>query len=105
MKLKSNDFVRITIKQKECDISIDVLFLADENEYSFLCVSPFSGVYIRIHGSDEPLNFTVAESFGDLQVHHITYERLGCHEIDDLITLCRPCHTKIHSIELARKQE
>jgi len=27
-----------------------------------------------------------------LEVHHRTYERLGCERVDDLTTLCRDCH-------------
>lgn len=28
----------------------------------------------------------------DLHVHHLTYARIGCEEIEDLATLCRRCH-------------
>lgn len=31
-----------------------------------------------------------------LQVHHRTYDRRGCEEPNDVITLCRPCHAKFH---------
>jgi hypothetical protein len=31
-----------------------------------------------------------------LQVHHSTYERRGCEEMDDLITLCGDCHQMFH---------
>jgi hypothetical protein len=31
-----------------------------------------------------------------LNVHHRTYERLGCERIGDLITLCHDCHEKFH---------
>jgi len=29
-------------------------------------------------------------------VHHYTYERLGCEEDDDLVTLCEYCHEELH---------
>ena len=29
-------------------------------------------------------------------VHHNTYERLGCERLEDLIQLCRPCHEHHH---------
>ncbi|WP_368217655.1 HNH endonuclease [Blautia obeum] len=33
-----------------------------------------------------------------LQVHHITYQRLGHEDIyNDLVSLCPGCHKKIHS--------
>ena len=39
----------------------------------------------------------------NLRVHHITYERLGHEEMDDLITLCKDCHAKVHENDLAKK--
>lgn len=33
---------------------------------------------------------------GKLQVHHRTYERLGCELITDLIPLCEECHAIFH---------
>ena len=33
-----------------------------------------------------------------LQVHHITYQRLGDEDVlNDLVTLCGSCHKKIHN--------
>ncbi len=32
----------------------------------------------------------------ELDVHHKTYKRLGHENMDDLVTLCRPHHRKIH---------
>lgn len=32
----------------------------------------------------------------NLEVHHITYKRLGAEDISDLITLCDDCHETIH---------
>ena len=32
-----------------------------------------------------------------LEVHHIKYDTLGNENMDDLITLCEHCHTKVHS--------
>jgi len=34
-----------------------------------------------------------------LEVHHLTYVRLGCEHEDDLITLCHSCHAKQHATE------
>jgi 5-methylcytosine-specific restriction endonuclease McrA len=33
-----------------------------------------------------------------LQVHHLTYERLGHEMLSDLITLCRDCHRIEHKL-------
>jgi HNH endonuclease len=33
----------------------------------------------------------------DLQVHHLTYERRGEEDLDDLKVLCAVCHEKVHA--------
>lgn len=33
-----------------------------------------------------------------LDVHHATYERLGCELPDDVFVLCRPCHDAQHDL-------
>lgn len=30
------------------------------------------------------------------EVHHLTYERLGHEDLDDLIAVCGPCHRELH---------
>jgi 5-methylcytosine-specific restriction endonuclease McrA len=32
----------------------------------------------------------------NLQVHHLSYERLGAERDEDLVTLCRDCHRRTH---------
>jgi hypothetical protein len=34
-----------------------------------------------------------------LQLHHLTYERLGREELDDLRWLCKRCHALVHVLE------
>lgn len=41
----------------------------------------------------------VCQSKRDLQVHHETYERLGCELPDDLRVVCRGCHVGHHHTE------
>lgn len=36
---------------------------------------------------------------GATQAHHLTYERLGREDFEDLQALCRICHNKQHGIE------
>lgn len=31
-----------------------------------------------------------------LEVHHLTYDRLGAEHPNDLMVLCRPCHSQCH---------
>jgi len=39
------------------------------------------------------------EADGRKEVHHVTYERLGCEADADLITLCEPCHEIVHTLK------
>lgn len=41
----------------------------------------------------------ICGSSRNLNVHHLTYERLGHEDMEDLMTLCRSCHEKVHEIE------
>lgn len=42
----------------------------------------------------------------NLQVHHLTYERIGEERVDkDLITLCRKCHAEIHGKESKEEKD
>ncbi len=38
-------------------------------------------------------------SLGVLDVHHLSYENLGNEKDWQLITVCRSCHDKLHSIQ------
>lgn len=38
-----------------------------------------------------------------LQVHHLTYERLGKELMEDLQVLCADCHMKVHGIKMVFK--
>lgn len=37
----------------------------------------------------------------DLDVHHLTYERLGNEWLEDLLVVCRSCHEKWHALRTA----
>jgi 5-methylcytosine-specific restriction endonuclease McrA len=41
--------------------------------------------------------------FGDIQVHHRTYRRLGRENMRDLAALCGACHRKIHGLSTIPK--
>ena len=41
----------------------------------------------------------ICGSGGQLTVHHLTYERLGNENYNDLMCLCRDCHEKVHCID------
>lgn len=33
----------------------------------------------------------------DLELHHVTYRRLGHERLDDVVPLCDPCHRALHA--------
>ena len=37
-------------------------------------------------------------SFHNLNLHHVTYERLTQEELEDVAILCEACHTKLHNL-------
>ena len=39
----------------------------------------------------------------NLQVHHITYENVPDEGMDDLLTVCRTCHERLHRTDIQRK--
>lgn len=45
------------------------------------------------------------KSAKNLQVHHITYKRLGYELPEDLIVLCKDCHENVHSEDLKHNDE
>lgn len=48
----------------------------------------------------DPLPCLVCGTVGDLEVHHVTYERWGGQELDeDLVPLCGSCHAAVHGLE------
>jgi len=38
----------------------------------------------------------VCGTSSNLDIHHITYERVGNEDVDDLVTVCRKHHNEIH---------
>lgn len=53
--------------------------------------------HLNTPGCDKCWN--CGEADGPKNVHHTTYERLGNEAKDDLITLCRPCHEILHTLQ------
>lgn len=52
-----------------------------------------------IHLKQSEYRCQLCNSPKSLQVHHRTYERLGCERFTDLIVLCDSCHSKHHGKE------
>lgn len=61
--------------------------------------------YLRVHGKqcelcgaqEEMIPGTVAP----VQLHHLTYERLGCELDSDLVAACERCHRAMHGLDRA----
>lgn len=51
------------------------------------------------------LRCQICGSATNLNVHHITYDRLLHEDDEDLIVLCNSCHEKAHKTDLQRKEQ
>jgi 5-methylcytosine-specific restriction endonuclease McrA len=51
--------------------------------------------YIAVHGSVCEVCGTAIDG---VDVHHLTYEHLGRELDDDLMSLCRGCHSAVHGL-------
>lgn len=41
---------------------------------------------------------------GALQVHHLSYDRVGRESLEDLVAICPRCHMKIHGVDTTSKR-
>jgi 5-methylcytosine-specific restriction endonuclease McrA len=48
------------------------------------------------------LDCSIPQRRGYINVHHLTYERLGAEWAEDLMALCRECHRQAHGSSYAR---
>lgn len=53
----------------------------------------------RYRASDRPQACYCCEEAEDVQLHHLTYERIGAELLEDLVALCRACHAAVHALE------
>ena len=106
------DFTPENVKWHKClDIPIELIKFSDIPEGFPICVIflrayPYSEYLLTEHWSAKrykrlgidlyrcALN---AEHIKALEVHHRTYKHKGFEPMEDLITLCNPCHTLYHS--------
>ena len=67
------------------------------------CQSPHCRMHMLRTMSDADLAYMVSEVLTPhayrLEVHHLTYERIGREHPDDLIVLCPQCHADVHGLE------
>lgn len=63
----------------------------------YLASSHWQSVKARYRASDLPQDCICGED--DVHLHHMTYERIGAEDLEDLTPLCRNCHALIHVLE------
>lgn len=75
-------------------------FMSAEEKQTYLQSTEWKSLRNQVFARD---NHTCQScgSQSSLNCHHITYERLGAENLEDLITLCggpNGCHTKLHKL-------
>lgn len=69
------------------------------------CQSPICR-YHWVRGlTDSEITECVPHGDYRLDVHHLTYERLGAELPDDLLVLCRDCHELIHGLRIIEVED
>jgi len=63
-------------------------------EYLTHPLSPWHKLRAQVNARDKVCR--VCAKSGMMDVHHLTYARIGQEPLDDLILLCRDCHAKMH---------
>lgn len=90
-----------TIRSEDADPSTlgGRLFKLGFKNYAEYLASPhWKDLRSRCMISDRPQKCQCGVKKG-LQLHHLTYARLGDENLTDLIFLCSDCHKKVHGIE------
>lgn len=77
-------------------VALRQLGYRDYDEY--LRSPEWAEVKRRYRASDLPQDCFCGETEG-LHLHHLTYERVGREQLDDLTPLCPRCHSMVHVLE------
>lgn len=63
---------------------------------AYLASPHWRDVKRRYRESDRPQDCFLCGESQHVQLHHMTYVRLGRERLDDLVSLCARCHTMVH---------
>lgn len=99
-KPESAEFVRILNAALARDSSgVMRLYLsASQMDYrDYLRSAHWRALKARYRESGRPQDCYLCGEKKGLALHHLTYDRLGCEFLTDLVPLCRPCHTMVCS--------
>lgn len=91
--------LHVQVRSAARDARLQALGFADYSEY--LRSPEWRGVKARYIASDLPQTCICGEI--EVDMHHLTYERVGQERITDLMPLCRTCHEMVHDLERRRK--
>lgn len=74
-------------------------FLMDKTFYTWYLKSPRWAAkreaYFNLYGK---YCRACRTTYGPIQLHHLTYERLGRESMRDLVALCSKCHREVESL-------
>lgn len=73
--------------------------LGFEDYAAYMASHEWADVKRRYRASLRPQDCGLCGTDEDLQIHHLTYERVGEEELADLVALCQPCHSMLHVLE------
>lgn len=64
--------------------------------------SPYWRLHVRRQALERSYGYC-QQCLGEfnLEVHHLTYDRLGCELPEDLAVLCASCHSRLHGFDRA----
>lgn len=90
---------RYTVKETERRVRDRALSRLGYNSYhAYLNSEWWRSVRERYYSSDRPQKCICGETEG-LNLHHLTYARIGEELLEDLRALCSGCHTMLHILE------
>lgn len=88
---------RARVRTWRRDTRLKRLGFATYNDY--IHSSTWANVRRRYRKSDRPQACVLCDSDERIVLHHLTYERVGDEALDDLVALCRTCHSYVHDLE------
>lgn len=73
--------------------------LGHKDYNAYLSSAAWRSLKARYRASDLVQDCGLCSESDGLDMHHMTYERVGEEELSDLIPLCRNCHRMVHVLE------
>lgn len=87
----------VKLRSWERDQKLRRLGFANYSEY--IASPEWADVRARYKRSIRPQDCGLCGTSEKIEIHHLTYERVGEEELSDLTALCRDCHSMLHTLE------